>query len=135
MDTHQVRQFTLCVPASDASTIKDKSNSSFSISNKGFCNILPVDDIIILYASDLESTKYPVFDDNIVERSVDRVEFIFVPKHECMTIVLRALSDSTTMVFSSGIIPSLRFSIILLDITGKTTCVLVLKIPTFLAVE
>ena len=71
--------------------------------------------------------------DNIAESNVAKVALIRVPKQAWITIVFLARLDSTTMVFSSGIAPRLRFSITLL--ARGFTIFFVLNIPTFLAVE
>src|SRR5579864_4482381 len=126
--THQVLQFTLCVPASEACTISCRSYSSAMTSLTGCSRMRPFDESIILYASDLESTRYPLFADIIEDNSIARVELILVPKQECITMVFLTLCDSTTMFFSSGITPSLRLSIILF--VKDVTIVFVLTMPT-----
>src|SRR5574337_1215377 len=71
--THHVLQFTLCVPERDAFTIDSKSYLSFSTDITDSLPTLPFDDIMIRYASDLESTRYPLFAESIAERSVESV--------------------------------------------------------------
>src|SRR6185437_4847436 len=91
--THQVLQFTLCVPARDACTISCKSYSSAITSLTGCSRMRPFDESIILYASERESTRYPLFADIIEDNSIARVELILVPKQECITTVFRTLCD------------------------------------------
>src|SRR5574340_1437334 len=89
--THQVLQFTLCVPAIDACTIFCKSYSSAITSRTDCSSMRPFDDSIMRYASDRESTRCPLFADIIADNNIARVELILVPKQECITIVFRTL--------------------------------------------
>src|SRR5574340_1047602 len=130
--THQVLQLTLCVPAIDACTIFCRSYSSAMTSRTDCSRMRPFDDSIILYASDRESTRYPLFADIIEDSNIARVEVIRVPKQECITIVFRTLCDSITIFFSSGMVPSFRLSMTLF--VNGVTIVLVRTMPTFFAV-
>src|SRR6185437_14745064 len=130
--THHVLQFTLCVPAREACTISFRSYSSAMTSLTGCSKIRPFDESIILYASERESTRYPLFADIIEDSNIARVELIRVPKQECITTVFRTLCDSITIFFSSGMVPSFRLSITLF--VNGVTIVFVRTMPTFFAV-